>query len=88
VLAEAMACGTPVAVLDRGAVREMVDDGVTGMVFKTVEEMAGGLSRVYSLDRRRVRDRAVERFGAGRMVAEYVAVYRRLVETHRGRRAS
>ena len=30
VLAEAMACGTPVAALDRGAVREIVDDGVTG----------------------------------------------------------
>ena len=30
VLAEAIACGTPVAALDRGAVREVVDDGVTG----------------------------------------------------------
>jgi glycosyltransferase involved in cell wall biosynthesis len=88
VLAEAMACGTPVAALDRGAVREMVDDGVTGMVFKTLEEMAAGLPRVYALDRRRVRDRAVERFGAGRMVGEYVDVYRRTVEAHRGRSAS
>ena len=34
VLAEAMACGTPVAALDRGAVREIVDDGVTGRVFE------------------------------------------------------
>ena len=88
VLAEAMACGTPVAALDRGAVREMVDDGVTGMVFKTLEEAAAGLPRVYALDRRRVRDRAVERFGAGRMVGEYVDVYRRIVEAHRGRSAS
>ena len=31
VLAEAMACGTPVAALDRGAVREVVDEGVTGL---------------------------------------------------------
>ena len=30
VLAEAMACGTPVAALDRGAVREVVDDGRHG----------------------------------------------------------
>ena len=86
VLAEAMACGTPVAALDRGAVREMVDDGVTGMVFSDVEQMATGLPRVYALDRRRVRERAVERFGVERMVNEYVAVYRRIVETHRGRR--
>jgi glycosyltransferase involved in cell wall biosynthesis len=86
VLAEAMACGTPVAALDRGAVREMVDDGVTGMVFRDVEQLAAGLPRVYALDRRRVRERAVERFGVERMVNEYVAVYRRIVEAHRGRR--
>jgi glycosyltransferase involved in cell wall biosynthesis len=86
VLAEAMACGTPVAALDRGAVREMVDDGVTGMVFTDVEHMVAGLPQVYALDRRRVRERAVERFGVERMVNEYVAVYRRIVEAHRGRR--
>jgi glycosyltransferase involved in cell wall biosynthesis len=85
VLAEAMACGTPVAALDRGAVREMVDDGVTGMVFSDLAQMAAGLPRVCALDRRRVRERAVERFGAERMVSEYVAVYRRIVEAHHGR---
>ncbi len=84
VLAEAMACGTPVAALDRGAVREVVDDGVTGVVFDDLERMANDLWRVFALDRRRVRERAVERFGVDRMVDEYVAVYRTLVETHRG----
>ena len=43
VLAEAMACGTPVAALDRGAVREVVDDGVTGLVFNDLAEMIDGL---------------------------------------------
>ena len=32
-----MACGTPVAALDRGAVREVVDDGVTGLVFSDLD---------------------------------------------------
>jgi len=88
VLAEAMACGTPVAALDRGAVREVVDHGVTGFVFPDVDAMATGLSRIFALDRRRVRERAVERFGVSRMVDEYVAVYRRIVEGARaaGRR--
>ena len=79
VLAEAMACGTPVAALDRGAVREVVDDGVTGIVFQSVEEMVTGLPRVFALDRRCVRERAVARFGVERMVAGYEAVYRQLV---------
>jgi glycosyltransferase involved in cell wall biosynthesis len=85
VLAEAMACGTPVAALDRGAVREVVEDGVTGMVFDDLEQMINDLPRVFDLDRRRVREQAVARFGVARMVDEYIAVYTRLVEAHRGR---
>ena len=84
VLAEAMACGTPVAALDRGAVREVVEDGGTGIIFDDLEQMARELPRVFDLDRRRVRARAVERFGVERMVDEYIAVYRRIVEAHRG----
>jgi glycosyltransferase involved in cell wall biosynthesis len=85
VLAEAMACGTPVAALDKGAVREIVDDGVTGMVFEDLEQMANELPRVFDLDRRRVRAHAVERFGVERMVKEYEKVYQGIVEAHRGR---
>jgi glycosyltransferase involved in cell wall biosynthesis len=83
VLAEAMACGTPVAALDRGAVREIVDDDVTGYVFSDLEQMVNELPRVFGLDRRRVRERAVVRFGVQRMVDEYIAVYRQIVEAHR-----
>jgi len=82
VLAEAMSCGTPVAALDRGAVREVVDDGVTGIIFESVDQMAEGLARVLALDRRRVRERAIARFGVDRMVAEYEAVYRQLAVGH------
>ena len=85
VLAEAMACGTPVAALDRGAVREVVDQGVTGMIFDDLEQMTNDLPRVFDLDRRRVRARAVERFGAARMVDEYIRVYARIVEGRRDR---
>lgn len=85
VLAEAMACGTPVAALDRGAVREIVDDGVTGFVFDDLDEMVTGLPRVFALDRQRVRDQAVARFGVARMVREYAAVYEKVVEAHRAR---
>jgi len=81
VLAESMACGTPVAALDRGAVREVVDDGVTGWVFDSVDAMVDGLGRVMALDRRTVRDRAVQKFGVGRMVDGYVAAYRRILNS-------
>ena len=79
VMAEAMACGTPVAALDRGAVREVIDDGITGMVFADVDQLASGLGRVLGLDRHLVHRRAVEKFGVDRMVDEYVDVYHRIV---------
>ena len=57
VLAEATTCGTPVAALDRGAVREVVEDGVTGGVFESLDALVAGLPRVLALDRARVRAR-------------------------------
>jgi glycosyltransferase involved in cell wall biosynthesis len=84
VLAEAMACGTPVAALDRGAVREVVDEGVTGIVFTDLEDMVNDLRRVFDLDRRRVHEQAVARFGVQRMVDEYITVYRNLIASHGG----
>jgi glycosyltransferase involved in cell wall biosynthesis len=79
VLAEAMTCGTPVAALDRGAVREVVDDGVTGCVFDTVDEMVAGLPGVLALDRSLVRAHALRKFGVDRMVDGYVGAYRRII---------
>jgi glycosyltransferase involved in cell wall biosynthesis len=78
VLAEATTCGTPVAALNRGAVPEVVEDGVTGGVFESIDALVAGLPRVLALDRARVRQVAAERFGVARMVAGYEALYRHL----------
>jgi glycosyltransferase involved in cell wall biosynthesis len=83
VLAEAMACGTPVAALDRGAVREVVDEGMTGIVSDSLDQMVEALPRTMALDRSRVRAHAVARFGVDRMVGEYEQVYRALAGVRR-----
>lgn len=80
VLAEAMACGTPVAAIGLGAVGEIVDDGVSGGVFASVEAIADGLPRILALDRAGVRRSAVARFGLARMVDAYVDVYRTVID--------
>ncbi|MDR1989551.1 MAG: glycosyltransferase family 4 protein [Acidobacteriaceae bacterium] len=79
VLAEAMACGTPVAALNRGAVGEVVDDGITGYAFESLDEMAERIDEVFALDRARVHRHAVARFGIDRMTDEYVAAYRKIL---------
>jgi glycosyltransferase involved in cell wall biosynthesis len=79
VMIEAMACGTPVLALRRGAVSEIIDHGVTGAIVDTAEEAVATLPQVLSLDRRAVRRRFEQRFSSTRMAKEYVALYRALL---------
>ncbi len=83
VLIEAMMCGTPIAALDRGAVRELVDEGSTGHAYASLDALVRGLDDVLALDRGRARARALERFRPERMVDAHVDAYRRIVAAHR-----
>jgi glycosyltransferase involved in cell wall biosynthesis len=76
---EAMACGTPVLAMRRGAVQEVVEEGVTGHIVDSIEEAAVTLPRVVALDRRVVRQRFEQRFTAARMANDYVRVYNSLL---------
>ena len=74
-MVEAMACGTPVIGRRRGAVPEVVDDGITGFVVDDLSEAVAAVERASSLDRRANRARCAERFSRDRMVVVYLAVY-------------
>ena len=63
---------------------EVIDDGVTGGIFDSLDELVQGLPTVLALDRSRVRSHAVRRFGPERMVAEHVEAYARLVTEPHG----
>ncbi|MEX2220003.1 MAG: glycosyltransferase [Phycisphaerales bacterium] len=78
VQAEAMLCGTPVVAPAIGAVTEVVDDGVTGVVVASADRIADGVERAAGLSRARVREWAAARFSAVRMAMDHVDVYRRL----------
>lgn len=75
---EALACGTPVIARPRGAVPEVVAPGRTGFIAETVEELAGAVRRVDTLDRAACRAEVETRFSVRRMVDDYEALYRRL----------
>ena len=76
---EAMACGTPVVAYSRGAMPEVVDEGVTGYLVDGPTAAAEAVDRATCLDRAACRATAQRRFSADRMVADYLAVYRRLL---------
>jgi glycosyltransferase involved in cell wall biosynthesis len=84
VLIEAMACGTPVLAFDNGAVREVVDAGVTGYVVQSVGEAVCKIGSVLALDRGQVRRRFEERFTVTRMAQDYVNLYASLIERRAG----
>lgn len=79
VMIESMLCGTPVIAFGRGAVPELVEDGVTGFIVRDVDEMAQKLIRLQSgkekFDRARCRAQAEKRFSVERMVDDYLAIY-------------
>ncbi|HEX6711942.1 MAG TPA: glycosyltransferase family 4 protein [Thermoleophilaceae bacterium] len=79
VLVEALACGTPVVGTRTGAVPEIVEDGVTGFLAESWAEMAELVPRAAALDRRVVRERAVERFDFRRMVDDHERLYAAVV---------
>lgn len=79
VMAESLACGTPVVGFANGAAPEIVDDGETGLLVNGEDALVDALGRVADLSRRRCREVAEDRFSAARMVAEHELLYRALV---------
>jgi len=79
VLVEAMLCGTPVAAMRLGAVPEILEEGVSGFTAANPEEFAQSIPRCFTLDRRVIRERAVERFSVERMVEAYARLYEQLI---------
>jgi glycosyltransferase involved in cell wall biosynthesis len=81
VMAEALACGTPVVARRRGSVAEVIEDGVTGWIGETDDDLAALCQDSHAIDRAVCRATAKRRFSPAAMVDGYEAVYRRLLQT-------
>lgn len=84
ILIEAMLSGCPVVAFGRGSVPELVEQGVTGFIARSADEMVdlirpGG--PLDSFDRLRCRSRACQRFSRERMIAQHIALYERVART-------
>jgi glycosyltransferase involved in cell wall biosynthesis len=79
VMIESMACGTPVAAVRRGAVPEVIDDGVSGVVVDDVADLAEAVSRADAIEPTACREHVEEHFSDRRMVRRYLDAYRLLL---------
>ncbi|MCC8404471.1 glycosyltransferase family 4 protein [Paraburkholderia sp. MMS20-SJTN17] len=75
VMIEAMACGTPVIAFRRGAVPELLEDGVNGLVVDNVDEAVQSVARIDSIERGACRRVFEHRFTAARMTDDYLTIY-------------
>ena len=79
VVVEAMACGTPVFAFGRGAVHEIVCEGVSGSICTSVEDMISCVQRM-RFKPCLVRQWVERNFSADVMASRYLEFYRSLVE--------
>ncbi len=81
VMIEAMACGTPVVAFDRGSVREIVKDGVTGFIVQTIPEMVRAMKNIDRIDRAACRRWVEQKFTVEKMVDGYERVYEKILKS-------
>ena len=72
VMAEAMACGTPVIGFKRGSVPEVVEDGVTGFVIENINEAIDALEKITTINRTICRQKAKNRFNVDVIAQDYL----------------
>lgn len=85
VMAESMACGTPVIACNVGSVPELVRDGVTGFVIDRslgISALSDAVLKAVHIRRRDCRRHAEAHFSQQRMVRDYEKVYRNIIDKH------
>jgi glycosyltransferase involved in cell wall biosynthesis len=75
VMAEAMACGTPVLGFNRGAVPEVVEHGVTGVVSEKIDALVDAVGTIETLSRKACRSRVERLYSQDAVVDAYIDVY-------------
>lgn len=84
VVAESLACGTPVIAFKRGGIPEVLGSPLNGALVTpgSVEEMAAAIPRALRLDRAAIRRDAQLRLGEERMTEQYLQIYKVLRRRH------
>jgi glycosyltransferase involved in cell wall biosynthesis len=79
VMVEAMACGTPVLAMPGGSVKEVVKEGVSGYVCRSVREMTKRLQNL-NVKPETVHHYVKENFSIEKMVRKYIRVYEQILQ--------
>lgn len=75
---EAIACGTPVVALRRGALPEIVEHGRTGFLVDSPSQLTGAILASGNLSSSLCRESAEKKFPADRMIRDYLSLYQEI----------
>lgn len=78
VMAESLACGTPVIGFNKGAVSEVVNHGINGFVCNTADEMIKGIQNINSISRQNCRKTVEDKFSSAVLAKQYEKLYKQL----------
>lgn len=79
IMAESMACGTPVVAMRRGAAPEVVRDGVSGFIVEDISSMVAAVREVHRLEPAACREHVRQHLNMERVAQQYLDLYRRLL---------
>lgn len=82
-VAEAMLCGTPVVAFNRGAMKELIVDGVSGFLVNNITEAVESLQKIELIDRHHCSVYAAGKFSSQLMADQYIALYKKILDTRR-----
>jgi glycosyltransferase involved in cell wall biosynthesis len=74
VMAEAMACGTPVIGFNKGSVQEVIKNNITGFIVKSAGEMEAAVPKVEKINRTICRAKAAEQFDVSVIAERYLTI--------------
>ena len=78
VFTESLACGTPVISCPRGALPEIVRQGIDGFLINSVEEGCQAVNNIAKIERFNCRQRVEELFSASVVIGQYQNLYKKL----------
>lgn len=80
VMIEALACGTPVIAFNKGAIPEIIGNGVNGFIVETYEEFCDKIKEVGSISRQKCRSSVENRFSPRTIAEQYTNVYSKIIQ--------
>jgi glycosyltransferase involved in cell wall biosynthesis len=81
VMAESMACGTPVLALNQGSIPEVIKNGATGFIENDIDSLIKRVKDIEKIDRHICREHVEKNFSAQKMADNYLASYIKLMNS-------